>query len=676
MKTLRTLLEGGNVFKDADGKPLTGRINQSDVPATVAWLEQLTGLDFTTDIDPDTKKPRRWLGSTGKAPTSGDLDLAVDLNDISKDQLAAKLTQWIVGHKLPPDEWIKKGGEVHLRTPIQGRPDLGYVQTDFMFFSNLDWGTFYYNQGAGSAYKGMNRAVLMSSLAKHYGLTLGSNGVFSRANKQLITMDPDEAARMILGPKATRANLSTVETIFAALAQDKDREVKIKDFREYLNKEGLQQPDAVTEDADTYFLARLRDRIVNQGMQPLVERESANPYTIYEAAAVGVGGRAKGIEHLEDYVFREGTAGVNKALAIVAAFNKDSKTASVKWDGKPAVVFGRKPETGEFVLTDDSGFGAVGYDGLFTSTRAIANNLSQRDANAAAKGNLANRVQTLLPTYQTVWPLLEAATPENFRGYVKGDLMYWGKTDQPLPPTEQEIVSGVVYQSAGLLVFKPNTVAYRIPVKSTLGKSILNSEVGVAIHTMYEDVGAEKQPLKGVKFNEVPGLFLILPIYAKPVATENPYVAMIKKVLKATGPAINVLFNPAELRAMKITDFAKLAVDYINRRVDPNDRAYTGDFSDLVPGFEAWLQSTQTAQKYSNIQQYLDSPTSNRNALQAAFVLFELLHDLKLDLLGKLDQQVPGNEGWVFATPAGYGKAVNRFDFSARNKARNNPQPG
>lgn len=676
MKTLRTLLEGGNVFKDADGKPLTGRINQSDVPATVAWLEQLTGLDFTTDIDPDTKKPRRWLGSTGKAPTSGDLDLAVDLNDISKEQLAANLTQWIVGHKLPPAEWIKKAGEVHLRTPIQGRPELGYVQTDFMFFPNLDWGTFYYNQGAGSAYKGMNRAVLMSSLAKHYGLTLGSNGVISRANKQLITMDPDEAASMILGPRATRDNLSTVETIFAALAKDKDREAKIKDFREYLTREGLPQPDAVTEDTDTYFLARLRDRIVNQGMQPLVERESANPYTIYEAAAVGVGGRAKGIEHLEDYVFREGTAGVNKALAIVAAFNKDSKTASVKWDGKPAVVFGRKPETGEFVLTDDSGFGAVGYDGLFTSTRAIANNLSQRDDNAAAKGNLANRVQTLLPTYQKVWPLLEAATPKNFRGYVKGDLMYWGRTDQPLPPTEQEIVSGVVYQSAGLLVFKPNTVTYRIPVKSTLGQSILNSEVGVAIHTMYEDVGAEKQPLKGVKFNDVPGLFLILPIYAKPVATENPYVAMIKKVLKAAGPAINVLFNPAELRAMKITDFAKLAVDYINRRVDPNDQAYTGNFSDLVPGFEAWLQSTQTAQKYSNIQQYLDSPTSNRGALQAAFVLFELLHDLKLDLLGKLDQQVPGNEGWVFATPAGYGKAVNRFDFSARNKARNNPQPG
>jgi hypothetical protein len=101
------------------------------------------------------------------------MDLAVDANQVSKEQLAAKLTQWIVGHKLPPAEWIKKGGEVHLRTPIQGRPDLGYVQTDFMFFPNLDWGTFYYNQGAGSAYKGMNRAVLMSSIAKQLGLKLG-----------------------------------------------------------------------------------------------------------------------------------------------------------------------------------------------------------------------------------------------------------------------------------------------------------------------------------------------------------------------------------------------------------------------------------------------------------------------------------------------------------------------
>jgi hypothetical protein len=638
MKSLRTLLEGGNVFKDAEGQPLTGRINQSDVPATVAWLEQLTGIEFPRE---------RWLGSTGKAPTSGDMDLAVDANQVSKEQLAAKLTQWIVGHKLPPAEWIKKGGEVHLRTPIQGRPDLGYVQTDFMFFPNLDWGTFYYNQGAGSAYKGMNRAVLMSSLAKHYGLKLGANGVFSRTSNQLLTMDPDEAARMILGPKATRENLSTVETIFAALAKDKDREAKIKDFREYLTKEGLQQPDAVTEDADTYFLARLRDRIVNQGMQPLVEREAVNPYRIYEADEGNVGGRAKGIEHLEDLVFRKGSRGAAEALNILdQAAASPGTTTSVKWDGMPAVYFGRKPDTGEFVLTDGSGFEAKGYDGLATSPRMMANIQNTRSGDRSG----------LIQTYATLWPMLEASLPTNFRGYVQGDLLYMNT-----PPLE-----------AGNYVFKPNTVQYRIPAKSALGQRIGNSTVGVAMHTMYSDAGDPKQPLRRVKFNDVPGLLLIEPIFAKEMMPNTDLAKQIKALVRDKGAAVDILFNPAELKRQQLTDLAKLCVDYINFRI----KQPGGNFDNLLAGFGDWLQTKVTPRKFANIVEYLQSPTSNTEGMAAAFTLFLLLHDLKLDVLRQLDLKDPGHEGWVMATPAGYSKAVNRFDFSARNQARNNPQQG
>jgi hypothetical protein len=424
-----------------------------------------------------------------------------------------------------------------------------------------------------------------------------------------------------------------------------------------LNKEGLQQPDAVKEDTDTYFLARLRDRIVNQGMQPLVERKSANPYQIYEAEEAGVGGKAKGIEHLEDYVFRNGLPGVTKALQIVAAAAESpTKTTTVKWDGKPAVIFGRKPDTGEFVLTDGSGFEAKGYDGLATSPRMMAD--IQRTRSGAR--------DDLIQLYATLWPKLEAALPTNFRGYVKGDLLYY-----PAQPWTEE---------AGNLVFKPNTVEYRIPAKSALGQRIRNSTTGIAMHTMYADQGEAKQPLSRVSFNEVPGLLLIDPIYGKGVAPQDPaqakgqlaLIKQIKQLRREKGAAIDTLFNPRELKAMQITDLAKLAIDYINKRVDPRHAAYTGDFRDLVPGFLAWLQQTQTPQKVSNIAQYLRSPTSNEQALAAAFLLFELLHDLKLDLLGKLDAQVPGNEGWVFATPAGYGKAVNRFDFTARNKARNN----
>ena len=640
MKTLRTLLEGGNVFKDADGKPLTGRINQSDVPATVAWLEQVTGIEFPRD---------RWLGSTGKAPTSGDMDLAVDVNEISKDRLAAKLMQWIASHKLPPAEWIKKGGEVHLRTPIQGRPELGYVQTDFMFFPNLDWGTFFYSGGEGSAYKGANRNILMSSIAKQLGLKVGANGMFSRTSNQLVPggLDPDYVAQALLGGRATRENLKNVESIFAALARDKDREVKVKDFREYLTKEGLPQPDAVTENTDTYFLARLRDRIVNQGMQPLVERESANPYQIYEAEEAGVGGKAKGIEHLEDYVFRNGLPGVTKALQIVAAAAAaPARTTTVKWDGKPAVIFGRKPDTGEFVLTDGSGFEAKGYDGLATSPRMMAD--IQRTRSGAR--------DDLIQLYATLWPKLEAALPTNFRGYVKGDLLYMST-----PPLE-----------AGNYVFKPNTEQYRIPAKTSLGQRIGASDTGIAMHSMYANAGDARQPLRGVRFNEVPGLLLIEPIGGTEIVPDANLIKQIKSV--ANGPdgrAIATLFNPAELRAQQITDLAKLCVDYINYRIKTS-----GNFDNLLPGFGEWLQTKVSPRKFGNIVEYLNSPASNAGALSAAFTLFLLLHDLKQNVLQQLDLKNPGHEGWVMATDAGYAKAVNRFDFTARNAAQNNPQQG
>jgi len=646
------LLEGGNVFKDADGNPLTGRINQSDVAATVQWLEALTGLEFPRE---------RWLGSTGRKSTSGDLDMAVDLSEISKEQLAAKLTQWAVSHGQDPKAWVKKGGEVHLRTPINGNPQNGYVQTDFMFFPNLDWGQFYYGGSEDSVYKGMNRNVLMSSIAKQLGLKVGANGMFSRTTNQLVDggLDPDYVAKTLLGPRATRENLKNVESIYAALARDKARDAKLADFREYLGREGLQEPGAVNENTDVHFLAKLRDRIVNQGMVPLIETEAANPYQIYEAEEPGVGGRAKGIEHLEDLVFRKGSRGVDEALAIVQhAAEAPQKTTSVKWDGKPAVIFGRKPDTGEFVLTDGSGFDAKGYDGLATSPQMMAQIQSTR------KGERGELVQL----YADLWPQLEAATPTNFRGYVKGDLLYY-----PQQPWEEQ---------AGNLVFKPNTVQYRIPAKSALGQRIRNSTTGIAMHTMYADQGEPKQPLSRVSFNEVPGLLLIEPIYGKGITPQDPaqskgqaaLIKQIKQIRNSKGAAIDTLFNPAELRAMQITDLAKLCVDYINKRINPDYAGYTGDFSNLIGDFGQFLQSTVTSKKFNNIVEYLKSPASNTEGLAAAFTLFLLLHDLKLDILRNLDLKDPGHEGWVMATPAGYGKAVNRFDFTARNAAQNNRQ--
>jgi hypothetical protein len=624
---MKHLLEGGNVFKDAQGQPLTQRINQADVPATIAWVEQVTGIEFPED---------RWLGSTGRKPTSGDLDLAVDLTEVSKEQLAGILTQFVQSQGADPREYVVKKGEVHFKTPIRGDSKKGFVQTDFMFFPDLDWGQFYYGGSEESAFKGMNRNVLMSSIAKQAGLKVGANGMFSRTTNQLVNggMDPDYVAKTLLGANATRDNLKSVESIYAALATDPKRDAKLADFREYLDREGLQEPTSVAE-SDTHFLARLRDRIVNRGYVALVEAEQA-----------GVGGRAKGIEHLEDLVFRRGTQGIVDALEIVKQATESPKTITAKWDGKPAVIFGRKPSTGEFVLTDGSGFEAKGYDGLATSPRMMADIQNRRAGDRTELINL----------YAQLFPVLEAALPANFRGYVKGDLLYMST-----PP-----------EIAGNYVFRPNTIEYKIPARSALGQRIGASTIGIAIHSMYADVGDARQPLKGVTFNPVPGLMLERPATPGTIATDSNLEKQLRSLVRTDGAAINTLFDPAELRTHKITDLAKLCVDFINTKVGSPLNGAT-----LLPEFGDWLQTKVTSQKFRNIVEYLQSPSSNTAALAAAFTAFILLHDLKMNILKQADTQHPGQEGWVMATPAGYAKAVNRFDpnaFAAQNRQRNNPQ--
>jgi len=542
-----------------------------------------------------------------------------------------------VKNKQDPKQWVRLTGEaVHFKTPIQGDAKRGFVQTDFMFMPDMNWGTFWLGGGSGSAYKGMYRNILMSSVAKALGLKASNKGIISRQTEKPVTMDPDEAAGILLGPNYNRTQLSTVESIYKALAMDPDRDAKLADFREYLQREGLQEPDMTMAESEASWLARLRDRIVNQGYVALVEAEQA-----------GVGGRAKGIEHLEDLVFRRGTQGIRDALAIVQHATQQPSTVTAKWDGKPAVIFGRKPATGEFVLTDGSGFEAKGYDGLATSPRMMADIQSRRSGDRTE----------LIEIYTRLFPMLEAALPPNFRGYVKGDLLY-----MQTPPV-----------IAGNYVFQPNTVEYKIPAKSALGQRIGNSNVGIAIHSMYADVGDARQPLSGVKFNEVPGLLLEKPASPRQLQSETTAEKQLKQLIKTDGKNIDTLFNPAELRTHKITDLAKLCVDYINTKVGTPINKQT-----LLPGFGEWLQTRVTPQKFRNIVEYLNSPTSNTPALAAAFTAFILLHDLKMHLLQQADTEHPGQEGWVMATPVGYAKAVNRFDpnaFAAQNRQRNNPQP-
>lgn len=226
------LYEGGNVFKTGDGAPATTRIARENVVATVQWLEQLTGLNLQDNM----------LGSTGRAETSGDLDLGVDSTKVTKDVLIKQLLK----RGVKADDIKKSGDAVHLKTPILGDANNGFVQTDFMFSDNPTLQQFSLMGGAeGSQFKGTHRAILMASIAKAQNMKWSPKfGLLDRETNAVVSADPKEIAVKLLGKGNTPKDLNTVETIVKAIQDRPDFEQLIADAKENFARDNLILPES------------------------------------------------------------------------------------------------------------------------------------------------------------------------------------------------------------------------------------------------------------------------------------------------------------------------------------------------------------------------------------------------------------------------------------------------
>lgn len=222
------LLEGGNVFKNEKGEPLTQRINRADVEPTVKWLESLTGLNLVDNM----------LGSTGRKDTSGDLDLGVDETKVSKQTLIDVLLR----KGIKNTDMKKSGDSVHLLTPIKGDAKNGYVQTDFMFTSDPKWQRFSLTGGFDSKFKGVHRHILLSSIAKANGLKWSNKyGLISRTSNKVITKDPAEVAKILIG--GTVKDIATVEGIINKIKDLPNYEELVKDAKDAFEKDNLVLPE-------------------------------------------------------------------------------------------------------------------------------------------------------------------------------------------------------------------------------------------------------------------------------------------------------------------------------------------------------------------------------------------------------------------------------------------------
>jgi hypothetical protein len=167
---------------------------------------------------------------------SGDLDLQVELADIIKqfnvqpDPKIKKDTVESAGRRaleayLQSLGYMTKraGVNVFVRVPFQGN----FYQVDLEAIYNVAKVSRYHQHDipAGSPYKGVNKQLMLSTLAKSKGYLYSAwEGLYARTpdNKkgELVADDWDDMAKVLIGPAATGKDMDSVEAIMKALPAD------------------------------------------------------------------------------------------------------------------------------------------------------------------------------------------------------------------------------------------------------------------------------------------------------------------------------------------------------------------------------------------------------------------------------------------------------------------------
>jgi hypothetical protein len=213
------LNEGGNVFANATP------FDHKDVPVILKTINNaLQGTGITAIPVGSTATPKH-------GHKSGDMDVLVDEAVVmhyfnAKDAKTARkaLNDYIRNQGL---ETAQTGINVHVNVPV-GKE---HHQVDVMVTANASQVAKFHthNIPAGSPYKGVNKQLLMSFLAKDKGYMWSAfQGLFARDSlgkkADFVTDDLAKIAEILTG-KSDPNVLGSVESILAALPQDQAAEL-------------------------------------------------------------------------------------------------------------------------------------------------------------------------------------------------------------------------------------------------------------------------------------------------------------------------------------------------------------------------------------------------------------------------------------------------------------------
>ncbi len=334
--------------------------------------------------------------------------------------------------------------------------------------------------------------------------------------------------------------------------------------------------------------------------------------------------------HPEDSVFG-GLGPARDAVNSMYHVINNPETLTIKWDGFPALIFGYN-DKGQFTVSDKYMFDK-GTEYLGTSPKFW----QQYDASRGkSRPDLYNKLNN-------IWNGLKAAVGSN-KGFFWGDLM-WA---EPL-----------VNQN-GKFVFKPNTVTYAVPINSDLGKTIAGTTGGIAVHQYFSDITSNPVSWNGTGLKGNKEVAVLTPNMGVEFALDLP---------KAEAAKV----NQAIAQNSQLDQFLQ-GMDGVARAALQKYLGHIATKQTTLP-LEQWLQNNVSAKQYRFLIGESDGYLiENKKQLDDLIGLYFSIAALKNNLANQLEQQVrgveqsigdkQGGEGFVFTTPNGLVKLVNRGGFS------------
>ncbi len=374
---------------------------------------------------------------------------------------------------------------------------------------------------------------------------------------------------------------------------------------------------------------------------------------------------AKGhLDHPEDLIFLDGSQGGARAIQAIVDTVKNPATVTIKWDGYPALIFGRGAN-GKFSIMDKHMFNKKDGTGRNVYSPEMFVQYDQ------ARGVDRSQLHQLIAD---IWPGLEKA--DKGKGFYWGDLLF----SQPLE------------EQHGVYSFRanPNGITYNVDANSDVGKFLGGKTAGIVVHQFIPPNALttdEATPLPGtigsLKNNsDVAIVPAKMPITPK-LKINADLVRAAKQSVRENGRAIDDFFARAPQAK---GPFIMLFTTYINKRI------VSGNLNNLVDGFLEYIGTRNMSEAlrgkllgYNTVDPktnkevhtpgYLDG---NKPTLKALFQTWINIYNLKMSIVEQLNTAAESSPVRGFLqdgtqTQEGFVsnglKFVDRMGFSRQNLA-------